>query len=159
MSSLKLLNVQFGSSATAANNFVLSVPSVPDGTIKLSRGTVGSTSSDLLSFSSGGVMSLTGSMVASGNVTGFSDARLKTDVVNITGALSKVTALNGVLFTRIDTGERGTGVIAQEVQSVLPEAVLEVDGTLTVAYGNLVGLLIEAIKELKAEVQELRSKA
>jgi len=48
-------------------------------------------------------------------------------------------------------------VIAQEVEKVLPEVVTTTeDGTKTVAYGNLVGLLIESIKELKAEVEELK---
>jgi hypothetical protein len=68
-----------------------------------------------------------------------------------------VASLEGVTYTRIDTGERHTGLIAQQVQSVLPEAVVEVDGILTVAYGNLVGLLVQAINELKQEVQELKA--
>lgn len=99
----------------------------------------------------------TGAIVASGNVTAFSDSRLKTDITPITNALNRVASLEGVTYTRIDTGERHTGLIAQQVQSVLPEAVVEVDGILTVAYGNLVGLLVQAINELKQEVQELKA--
>lgn len=92
-----------------------------------------------------------GNMVAAGNVTAYSDIRLKTDIEVIPKALEKVQTLRGVTYTRLDSGERQTGLIAQEVQKVLPEAV--VDGEhLSVAYGNMVGLLIEAIKELKAEL-------
>ena len=63
--------------------------------------------------------------------------------------------LTGYTYTRTDSGERQTGLIAQDVQKVLPEAV--VDGEhLSLAYGNLVGLLVEAIKELRAEVAALK---
>ena len=68
--------------------------------------------------------------------------------------------LRGVTFTRNDIEDLEklhTGVIAQEVEVVLPEAVSEDnDGIKNVAYGNMVGLLIEAIKELKDEVNELK---
>lgn len=99
-----------------------------------------------------------GNVTASGTVTGSSDIRLKTDLTKIEGALGKVCSLNGYTYTRRDTGERQTGVVAQEVQKVLPEAVVDNGGTLSAAYGNMVGLLIEAIKELKAEVDQLKGK-
>jgi len=96
-----------------------------------------------------------GNLVATGNVTAYSDARLKKDVMMITNALDKVKKLRGVEYTRIDTGEPGTGLIAQEVQKVLPQAVQ--DGEyLSVAYGNLVGLLVEAIKDVSDEVDRLK---
>ena len=98
----------------------------------------------------------TGNLTAAGSVTGFSDARLKTNVVKIENALSKVQSINGYTFTRVDTGERQTGVIAQELQKVLPEAVIENGQYLSVAYGNVIGLLIEAIKELKEEINSLK---
>ena len=102
-----------------------------------------------------GSLTTDGSILASGNITAYSDISLKTDLVKITSALDKVGQLTGYTFTRVDTGERQTGLIAQEVQRVLPEAV--VDGEhLSLAYGNLVGLLVEAIKELKAEVDLLK---
>lgn len=64
--------------------------------------------------------------------------------------------MRGVTFTRIDTGLRGVGVIAQELAAVIPEAVLaHDDGLLSVAYGNLVGVLIEAVKELSRKVNRL----
>lgn len=108
----------------------------------------------------GGTMALDGSgnFTASGNVTAYSDIRLKTDLTKITDALSKVSRLNGYTYTRKDTGERQTGVVAQEVQKVLPEAVVDNGEILSVAYGNMVGLLIEAIKELKSEVDQLKGK-
>jgi hypothetical protein len=99
-----------------------------------------------------------GNFTATGNVNALSDIRLKTDLTKIEGALGKVCAINGYTYTRKDTGARQTGVVAQEVQKVLPEAVMENGENLAVAYGNMVGLLIEAIKELKAEVDQLKGK-
>ena len=110
---------------------------------------------------------MSGNYTAVGNVTAYSDIRLKDNIEVIPDAVSKVQQLRGVTFDRNDfvpdaeTGvmpeTRQAGVIAQEVQKVLPEVVTETDdGTLTVAYGNMVGLLIEAIKELKAEIDELK---
>jgi len=99
-----------------------------------------------------------GNFSAPGNVTAYSDARLKTNVQTITGALDKVSALRGVSFDK--DGQRGLGVIAQEIQQVLPEVVHENDDedkTLSVAYGNISGVLIEAIKELTQQVNELKA--
>ena len=65
--------------------------------------------------------------------------------------------MRGVSFTRKDTEKEGSGVIAQEMQEVAPELVNESsDGTLGVSYGNITGYLIEAIKDLKAEIEELK---
>lgn len=103
-----------------------------------------------------------GNTTSTGNVTAYSDIRLKKDIELIPDALDKVCTLRGVTYERIDSGERQTGVIAQEVQAVLPEAVMTMTDeqqTLSVAYGNLVGLLIEAIKGLKAEVDALKQGA
>jgi hypothetical protein len=103
-----------------------------------------------------------GSIYATANITAYSDARLKRDVRVIDGALARVAALRGVTYERIDLddGRRHTGVIAQELQAVLPEAVWPADDdTLTVAYGNVVGLLIEAIKALDVKVAALEARA
>lgn len=100
-----------------------------------------------------------GAFVVTGNIAAFSDERLKTNIEIIPNALDKVMALRGVTYSRTDVGGRQTGLIAQDVRSVLPEAVIEDDDemkTLSVVYGNLVGLLVEAIKELKAEVNALK---
>jgi DNA gyrase/topoisomerase IV subunit A len=87
---------------------------------------------------------------------------LKKDLVKINGALDKVRQLTGFTYTRIDNGERQTGLLAQDVQKVLPEAVIENSDemkTLSVAYGNLAGLLVESIKEvddkLEAKIKKL----
>jgi hypothetical protein len=91
-----------------------------------------------------------------GNMTAYSDERHKKDISTIENGLDKVNKLRGVDFTRIETEAKGQGVIAQEVQKVLPSVVLEDDlGYLSVAYGNMVGVLIEAVKELSAKVDTL----
>ena len=93
------------------------------------------------------------------NVTAYSDITLKDDIETIPDALEKVSQIRGVTYNRNDLEDapRQTGVIAQEVEKVLPEVVSEnEDGLKTVAYGNIVGLLIQAVKELKAEVNELK---
>lgn len=96
-------------------------------------------------------------LVSIGNVDAVSDARLKTNLERITEALGKVQSLTGYTFDRVDTGDRQTGLIAQEVEAVLPEAV-QGDDLKRVAYGNMVGLLVEAIKELTARVAELEAR-
>ena len=78
----------------------------------------------------------------------------------IENALDKVLDLRGVYFNRIGKtyDEREVGVIAQEVEKVLPELVKEgPDGMKSVAYQNLVAVLIEAVKDLKAEIDNLKS--
>ena len=101
--------------------------------------------------------SYTGSFTASGDVTAYSDESLKTNIQTIDGALGKVEAVRGVTFDRIADGSTSTGVVAQELLAVLPEAVhTDAEGVHSVAYGNITGLLIEAVKELSAEVKELK---
>jgi len=93
-------------------------------------------------------------VVTAPNFVSSSDARLKSDVATIADALVLVCALRGVRFTM--GGTRQIGVIAQEVDPILPEVVHEDPrGQLSVAYGNITGLLIEAVKELTARVAAL----
>jgi hypothetical protein len=102
-----------------------------------------------------------GNLTMLGNVTAYSDERQKKDVETITDAIEIVKSLRGVRYTRIDNDERGIGVIAQEVQKILPEVVqagVGDDDTLSVAYGNMVGVLIEAIKEQQAYINTLETK-
>ena len=102
-----------------------------------------------------------GNFTASGNVTAYSDITLKEDIEVIPNALDKVSAIRGVTYNRKDLEDkpRHAGVIAQEVEKVLPEVIsTDEEGIKSVAYGNLVGLLIESIKELKSEVDELKGK-
>ena len=104
-----------------------------------------------------GNLTVTGAIVANGNVTAYSDRRLKTDIVKITNALDKVNQINGYTFTMLGTGKRQAGVIAQEIEKVLPEVVVKNEnGYLTVMYSNIISLLIEAIKELDNEVKDLK---
>jgi hypothetical protein len=92
-----------------------------------------------------------------GNITAYSDSRLKNNIKTINGGLDKVLAMRGVSFDM--NGISNIGVVAQEIQQILPELVLEnSDGMLSVSYGNIVAVLIEAVKELNAQIQELKSK-
>ena len=100
-----------------------------------------------------------GSFTATGNIEANSDENLKENIETINDALLKVNKLRGVYFDmKAHPGKRNTGVIAQEMERVLPEVVSTdpEDGIKSVAYGNVVGLLIEAIKELKEEVDQLK---
>ena len=94
-----------------------------------------------------------GAITSSGDVTAFSDMRLKSDIRTIDNALNRVCDLRGVFFTK--DNEAGTGVIAQEVENILPE-VVHSGVYKSVAYGNMVGVLIEAIKELRSQVKSLQ---
>ena len=99
-------------------------------------------------------------MVVSGNVTAYSDGRFKRDVQVIENAIEKVKQIKGITYKREGNPELGreTGVIAQDVMKVLPEAVLGSEDTqYSVAYGNMVGLLIEAIKEQQKQIEELKA--
>lgn len=108
-----------------------------------------------------------GTIIATGDITAFgsvSDRRKKQNIEPITNALNKVMSIGGYTFNYYNDDRRMTGVIAQELLEVLPEVVYETEDPennsmqYAVRHGNIVGLLIEAIKELKAEVEELKNK-
>ena len=104
--------------------------------------------------------SYSGSFTASGNVTAYSDEKLKDNIEPIENPIQKLKAIQGVTYNRndIEGNPRHTGVVAQQVERVLPEVVMtNDDGIKTVAYGNMVGLLIEAIKEQQDEIERLRA--
>jgi hypothetical protein len=99
----------------------------------------------------------TGNFTATGDVTAYSDKRLKRNIETITNAVDTVSKLRGVNFEK--DGRYSTGVIAQEVEEVLPQVVhTDPDGMKSVAYGNIVGILIEAIKEQQKEIEELKKR-
>lgn len=101
----------------------------------------------------------TGNFTAEGDITAFSDARLKDNVSTIDGSLDKVCAMRGVTFVRRDNETKGAGVIAQELADIAPELIHEnADGLYSVAYGNMAGYFIEAFKELKAENDDLKER-
>jgi hypothetical protein len=110
-----------------------------------------------------------GDLHVDGNVVAYSttisDIRLKKDIAPIEDAVTKVQQLNGCTFTYLKDDRKSAGLIAQDVEKVFPSAVIE-DETLyhgeegetykTVQYDQLIGLLVEAVKELKAEIEELK---
>lgn len=103
-----------------------------------------------------------GNFVSPGNVTAYSDVRLKKDITPIENALEKIQNLQGVNYkfkNNNNDDKTQLGLIAQDVLKILPEVVLEGsddDKTLSIAYGNIVALLIEGIKELKKEINVLK---
>jgi len=108
-------------------------------------------------------MSGAGAATFNNDVTAFSDKRLKTDIKNIDNALSKVTKMQGVYYKRndIDDAREQVGVLAQDIEEVLPQVVLTADDdfkTKSVDYGKICAVLIESIKELKAEIDQLKGK-
>ena len=116
---------------------------------------VGFTSVDDLPYK----VSVNGEIYAQSDIIAFSDRRVKSDLEVIPDALNKVLSINGYTFKRSDMPEKNrryAGVIAQEVLSVLPEVIHETnDGFYHVAYGNMVSILIEAVKELNAKIERL----
>ena len=137
---------------------------IGNGTVTMSAGnglsgggafSMNQTNSETVSFAMSG--SYTGTFTATGDICAYSDASLKTNIETIEGALGKVESIRGVTFDRIEDGSTSVGVVAQELEAVLPEAVhTDANGTKMVAYGNVTGLLIEAVKELSAQVAELK---
>lgn len=113
-----------------------------------------------------GTITSTGAISSQGDITAFassSDIRKKENIVKISNALEKVSQISGYTYNFKGDDRKITGVIAQELEKVLPEVVYEIDDeefggkTKAVRYGNIVGLLIEAIKDLKAEIDELKN--
>jgi len=143
-----------------------------DGTLRVDGGSITSTSGSItfgnenLSTTgtlASGALSVTGAITATGDVTAFfsSDKRLKDNIIPIENSLDKVMQLGGYEFDwnylSPYKGMHDIGVIAQEVLKVAPEAVAKRENEmLAVRYEKLVPLLIEAIKELKEEIEELK---
>jgi hypothetical protein len=102
-------------------------------------------------------LDVTGQIRATDDIIAFSDIRVKENVKTLENSLSKVNNLRGVEFNKIGNNNKSIGVIAQEIEKILPEVVhTDNEGMKSVAYGNITGLLIEAVKELSKEVQELK---
>jgi hypothetical protein len=98
--------------------------------------------------------SYTGNFTATGDITAYSDRRFKHNIETIDNALDKVTKMRGVSYEK--DNRNSIGVIAQEVEEVIPEVVhTDADGMKSVAYGNIVGVLIEAIKEQQQRIEAL----
>ena len=98
-----------------------------------------------------------GDIYASGDITAFSDKRHKEDLLMIESALDKVKRLTGYTYTL--HGNRSAGLLAQDVMEVLPEVVKGSEETnYSLAYGNLMGLIVEAIKELDKKIDRILEK-
>ena len=159
-----LKEIQDAMATDAELSAAISGLTIGNGTVTMSAGnglsgggafSMNQTNSETVSFAMSG--SYTGTFTATGDVCAYSDASLKTNIETIDGALGKVEAIRGVTFDRIEDGSTSVGVVAQELETVLPEAVhTDANGTKMVAYGNVTGLLIEAVKELSAQVAELK---
>jgi hypothetical protein len=124
---------------------------------------------DAMVIASNGAATFSASITAAGEITAYSDARLKQNVRPITDATTLLRQLQGVRFDWKNGGKASVGLIAQEVQKVLPEVVSENEGVtgsapgqpiLSLAYGNLVALLIEALKHVldRLDAAETRPK-
>ena len=109
-----------------------------------------------------------GDFIATGNITAYgstSDIRLKENIEVIADPIEKVCKLKGITFNYKEDGKRSTGLIAQDLEQVLPEAVYETEGMekdsedtyKAIRYGNVVGLLVEAIKEQQEQIEALKN--
>ena len=104
-------------------------------------------------------LEVSGSIKASGTVIQGSDARLKENIKAIPFALDKLDDIEGVVYNKIGNDKREPGFIAQDIQKIIPEVVYEDNkGYLGVNYSGVVPYLVEAIKELKQEIKELKSR-
>ena len=122
---------------------------ITNGTVSASKAVVVDSNKDASGFRN---ITATGT-VQGAEVTATSDERLKSDIKTIDNALDKVMNMRGVSY--IKQAEKGVGVIAQEIEKVLPEVVTDGEYK-SVAYGNIVGVLIEAIKEQQKQIDELK---
>ena len=142
---ISTINQSLGTTSTAVQFATLGVGTAPDATYEFK---------------------VAGDIAASGDIVAYnsSDRRLKNNITPIENALDKVNKMGGYEFDwneELQKARKGhdIGVIAQEVQSIVPEVVVEREsGFLAVDYEKLVPVLIEAIKELSAKVKELESK-
>jgi hypothetical protein len=106
---------------------------------------------------SNGNLSFSGNITATGTVTANSDISLKENIKPLQNCLNKVLQLTGVEFDRIDMEDHQIGLIAQEVEKIIPDVIYG-DEIKSIAYPNLVAVLIEAIKELNQKVDKIENK-
>jgi hypothetical protein len=89
-------------------------------------------------------------------MTSTSDENLKENIIEISDALNTVMKLKGVEYNWKNNGEKGMGLIAQDVEKILPYLVSESENGKSVMYQNMIGLLVQAVKELKQEIDRLK---
>ena len=139
-----------------SSNDLLLGNAISDGDVTI-RGNDGGSNISAVNFD----MSAAGAATFNDDVTAFSDKRLKTDISNIENGLEKVMQMQGVYYKRNDQDDAKmkVGVLAQDMEAIVPEVVLTANDemqTKSVDYGKLTAVLIEAIKDLKAEIDELK---
>ena len=147
--SSNLTNVQVGSSLVVGSNLCVNC-----------NVCIGTTSATAYPLYVVGANATAVAIYTTGDIQALSDSRVKTNVIGITGALEKMRLIKGYTYNRSDLhpeSARQAGVLAQEIEAVLPEVVHtdEASGLKSVAYGNLMSLLIAAINELDAKVSAL----
>ena len=146
------------STFSGSYNDLSNKPTIPTNNNQLSNGAGYSTYSSNQATNTNSSVTFA-SIVSSGNITAYSDLKLKTEIHTIKNPLDMVTKLRGVNYKWLNNGQPDIGVIAQEVEEVIPEIVKETDdGIKTVDYGRMVCVLIESIKELNAKVKILEGK-
>lgn len=159
-------NLYIGNNITLSNSSTIA--SFSNGVNHMIPGT---TSNDMFSFYAGSNQIVNflgnldiycnGSVYSYGDFLSFSDSNYKTNLKIIPNALDKVKSLSGYTFNIIDPktnfikSKRQIGLLAQEVQKIIPEAVTFDNNFYNISYGNLVGLIIEAIKELDNKINNL----
>ena len=110
-----------------------------------------------------GSVTIGAGLTVTGDINSTSDINLKKDIAPVENALDKICKINGVEFEWKNTNQKSIGVIAQEIESILPELVTNMidnneNEIKTVNYNGLIGVLIEAVKELKNDIDELKNK-
>ena len=159
-------NIRLGGNSSASATELVESNTVDNTTVTLTLPNTTGTLATTTSFTAGNGLTLTGTeftmsgaytgdFTASGDVTAYSDKRLKRNIETISNPVDIVNCLRGVNFEK--DGRHSTGVIAQEVEEFLPEVVhTDAEGMKSVAYGNISGLLIEAIKEQQQTIENLQ---
>jgi len=93
-----------------------------------------------------------------GTILSTSDSNLKTNIIKIKNPLNKINNINGYTYTRTDTLNDETGLLAQEVKEILPEVVKFENNHYNISYGNMSGLFVECIKELNKRIDDLEER-
>lgn len=157
-------NIVSGYFGTSVITTGITTPDITDGSAIITgsfESSVLKVSGDLLE-AGGSTVTVNGTLDINGSAyaTHFdtpSDIRLKDNILKIDNALYKLQQINGYTFTYKMDGKESAGVLAHEVETILPQVVDQRGDFKSVSYGNLVALLIEAVKELKKEVDELKN--
>ena len=148
MSLLKINGIQIGQSVTANQNFVISVPDTPNGTIKISRGNSGNTTQDILTIASDGTVGVI-------DLNSTSDINMKDNISTING-LDMINLLDAYQFTWKHSGKKSYGLIAQYVEKEFPELVSENEkGFKSIHYIPLIAVLLDSVKRLESRIDQL----